>query len=161
MRRKRSCHEYGKTSLYYMWINMSQRITNKNNPGYKDYGGRGISICKEWDESAKVFIEWALSNGYKKGLFLDRKDNDGDYCPDNCRFITPTQSAHNTRLLNSKNTSRYRGVYFNKQCKKWIAQICYNSKSINLGVFDSPRLAALRYDAEAYRLNDGRPRNLF
>jgi len=151
------CHGYSYHTLYNVWNNMKQRCYNKNNSYYQNYGGRGITVCDEWKNSAKVFIDWALDNGWKKGLGLDRRNNNGNYHPDNCRFITHIENNHNVRLLQKNNTSGYRGVhYFDK---KWRADIVSNSKKKYLGRFDSPRIAALRYDVEAYLLNDGRPRN--
>jgi len=149
-------HGYTNHPLYVVWANMKQRCYNKNNTQYKDYGGRGIAVCEEW-MSAKAFIDWALPL-WKKGLELDRTDNDGNYCPENCRFVTSKENVHNQRLLQENNTSGYRGVDF--YCQKWRVQIMIDSKLKYLGYFDSITLAALRYDAEAYLLNDGRPRNL-
>ena len=154
-------HGYYYHPLYQVWRGMRKRIYNKNHVGYKNYGGRGITICKEWNESAKAFIEWALNGGWEKGLFIDRIDNDGNYCPENCRFITIQKSNKNKRLLQSNNTSGFRGVYWQKAQKKWCSHIKINSKKKHLGYFDSLRIAALRYDVEAYRLNDGRPGNFF
>ena len=152
-------HGMSRTPLYRVWIDMKSRVYNKNNKRYNNYGGRGISICKEWNQSAKKFMEWALDNGYKKGLVIDREDNDDGYYPYNCRFVTPMESSHNTRLLYSNNTSGYRGVSYYNRDRKWRSCARINSKLKHLGFFDSPILAALRYDAEAYMLNDGRPMN--
>lgn len=66
---------------------MRQRCTNENCHDYKWYGGRGIGICEEWDDFSK-FRAWALSNGYEEGLTLDHIDDDGEYAPNNCRWIT-------------------------------------------------------------------------
>ena len=152
-------HGYSKHQLYRVWANMKRRIYNKNHPNYKDYGGRGITICDEWIHHPINFIGWALNNGYKKGLHLDRINNDGDYKPNNCRFITQSDSKRNTQLLKSTNTSGYRGAAYHKLAGKWQSNIMINRKRKHLGLFESKRLAALRYDAEAYRLNDGRPMN--
>ena len=80
---------------YTVWSKMMCRCSNKNRKDYHIYGGRGISVCKEWD-SYEVFRDWALTNGFKKyklgtprneKLFLDRINRDGNYGPSNCRFL--------------------------------------------------------------------------
>lgn len=80
--------------LYGRWKNMRNRCENKKNRSYQEYGGRGISVCPQWAEFAP-FKEWALANGWKPGLMLDRKDNDGNYTPQNCRFTTFLESNRN------------------------------------------------------------------
>jgi hypothetical protein len=149
-------HGYRYYPLYQVWVNMKKRCYNKDNKQYKDYGGRGIIVCDEW-MNPKIFIEWCLANGWEKGLQIDRRDNDGNYDPDNCRFVTPKENSLNRGLLRSDNTSGYRGV--SHYGENWYSYIYVDRVKKHLGCFDSPVLAALRYDAEAYRLNDGRPMN--
>lgn len=95
------------TRLYHVWINMIQRCENKNFTHYHRYGGRGISICKEWREDVTVFRDWSLANGYADNLELDRRDNDGNYCPDNCRWVT--------RSVNSKNKGHILKLNYNNE----------------------------------------------
>jgi len=144
--------------LYHAWRTMKDRCYNPNQGYYKNYGGRGIGMCKDWRRYPITFIEWALNNGWEKGLFLDRRDNDGNYSPDNCRFVTRQVSNCNKRKIQSNNTSGYRGIYWRKRNKKWIAQISINGRKKHLGCFDSKRLAAISYDVEAF-LTDNRPCN--
>src|SRR5690625_5072259 len=79
--------------LYDIWVNMRNRCNNPNNNSYKNYGGRGIGICKEWDEFSD-FEKWSLENGYDKHLTIDRKDNDAGYFPDNCRWVDKKVQAN-------------------------------------------------------------------
>jgi hypothetical protein len=154
---KREKQKYGKHRLYNILAVIKQRCYNKNNNNYKYYGERGIKVCNEWMKP-NMFVEWCLENGWRRGVEIDRIDNDGDYCPENCRFVTHKENIHNQKLLQSNNKSGYRGVSYDCDRYKWISFIHINGKKRNLGRFNSPRLAALRYDVEAY-LNDGRPRN--
>lgn len=94
-------HGESKTRLYGIWGNMKKRCLNpNNNPDYKNYGGRGISVCPEWLEYTN-FRNWALNNGYKDNLQIDRTNNNGNYDPSNCMFVTceiNNQNKRNTRF---------------------------------------------------------------
>lgn len=74
---------YG-TRLYHIWNGLRGRCLNPNNKDYNNYGGRGITVCKEWD-NAESFFKWALSSGYNDNLTLDRINTNKGYCPSNCR----------------------------------------------------------------------------
>jgi len=82
--------------VYLTWRAMIQRCENPNAHAYKYYGGRGIAVCAEWHD-AKIFIDWAIINGWKKGLTLDRIGNDGNYEPSNCRWVSKKEQARNKR----------------------------------------------------------------
>lgn len=90
-------HTSEQKRLYQVWHAIKRRCYDEKAPNFAQYGGRGIAMCDEWRGNADAFIRWAEANGAKKGLLCDRKDNDGPYSPDNCRFVTPKESARNTR----------------------------------------------------------------
>lgn len=82
---------------YKTWTGIRERCTNPTSKAYPRYGGRGISICPEWAEDCKAFCDWADANGQAHGLEIDRKDNDGNYEPSNCHFITRKANTRNRR----------------------------------------------------------------
>lgn len=95
--------------LYEIWHGMKSRTKNKTNTAYKNYGAKGIKVCKEWTNDYQKFKEWALNNGYDDNLTIDRIDPDGNYEPSNCRWIS--QTAQNGRLRRNYSTG-YIGVTF-------------------------------------------------
>lgn len=85
------------TRLHHIWMGMKARCLCTTNKSYSSYGGRGITICKNWIDSFESFHTWALDNGYEDTLILDRINNDGNYEPSNCRWVTYKVSANNRR----------------------------------------------------------------
>lgn len=81
--------------LYVIWCDIIQRCFDKNLKNYHRYGGRGITICDEWRHDYPAFRSWALSNGYKEGLSIDRINNNGNYEPNNCRWTTMVVQSRN------------------------------------------------------------------
>lgn len=90
-------HGASNTKLYAVRVSMIQRCTNPADKAYHHYGGRGISVCEDWIRSFKAFQDWALSNGYQDDLEIDRVDVNGNYSPDNCRFVTCKENQRNRR----------------------------------------------------------------
>lgn len=84
------------TKIWQVWKGMKRRCKDKSFSSYKNYGGRGVTYCKEW-ENFIPFYEWSIENGYKEGLSLDRIDNNGNYEPSNCRWATRAVQNRNKR----------------------------------------------------------------
>ena len=87
------------TKIYGIWRGINNRCKNKNTSHWKYYGARGIKVCEEWENSFEAFREWALSSGYRSGLQIDRRESDGDYCPENCRWVTSKVNVRNRRTI--------------------------------------------------------------
>lgn len=92
---KSTTHGFAKTDLYYVWVNIKGRCYNPKNASYKWYGGKGIDVCEEWRNDFVIFRDWAIANGWKKGLQFDRKNNKLGYSPSNCRIVTCKQNCGN------------------------------------------------------------------
>jgi hypothetical protein len=126
--------------VYGIWKNMKRRCSNKNYKYYDYYGGRGISVCQEWTDY-NTFLNWSLNNGYKNNLTLERINVNGNYCPENCEWITKSKQTRNTRR-----TRKFDGFGETKHLVDWQhdprakaspAQIRYRLLFMNWNVEDS------------------------
>ena len=89
------CRNGKETHIYRLWAHMKDRCYNTKKDSYHRYGGRGIRICDEWLNDFESFKKWALGNGYKRELQIDRIESNGNYEPGNCRFVTGTVNTRN------------------------------------------------------------------
>lgn len=124
-------HGLCNTKEHAIWKAMRQRCNNSNASNYKYYGGRGIKVCKEWDDFSN-FYEWCNKNGFKEGLTLDRIDTNGDYCPENCRWADALTQCNNKR---NNHKVKYNGAY--------------------LSLMQLERLSGIGHSTIGYRLKSG------
>jgi len=134
---------YSKHPLYSVLRSMKSRCYNKNVKNFKNYGGRGITLCEEWRRDARFFIRWGEKNGYRKGLQIDRINNDGNYEPDNCRFVTPRENLLNRRPLFPCNSSGYKYITKMPNCNRWVSRITDRGKVFYVGLFKTLKEAVV------------------
>lgn len=125
-------HGMSSTPLYSTWSGMVQRCTNPNAKNYERYGGRGVTVCSEWENDFQNFRDWAVTHGYEQGLTIDRKDNDLGYSPDNCRWVD--------RITQQNNTRRNKLVTFNGETRS---------------IAEWSRILGINHETLRYRVNRG------
>lgn len=118
------------TRIYNIWCSMKTRCFNSNEKCYKHYGGRGISVCDEWKDDFGAFYDWSISNGYKDGLSIERKNVNENYEPNNCEWITIKEQAANKR-----NTLYVEIHGERKRLKEWCEIYGVNYKTVYQRIF--------------------------
>lgn len=145
--------------LYRKWCSMRERCNNPHNKKYDHYGGRGITVCKEWDDF-DAFYKWSIEHGWKEGLTIDRIDNDKGYSPDNCRYVSQKEQ--------NRNYSRNHNITYNGEThciKEWseitginrttILWRIKNGKSLNeVFATDDKRYNRITYNGETHCLKE-------
>lgn len=96
--------------LYGIYANIKYRCYNPNCQVFENWGGRGIVMCQEWFDDFTLFYDWSIENGYQFGLTIDRIDNDGNYEPDNCQWITRSENTAKANLINHRRKTEY--IYY-------------------------------------------------
>lgn len=135
-------HGLSKNILYQAWVDMIRRCTNPDYADFHNYGGRGITVCEEWCLTPNQFIIDMLPS-HIEGFDLDREDNNGNYCKENCRWVSRKVNLRNKRKQ-SDSSSKYRGVCYHKTKDKWTAFIVdENGSQIWLKRYDSEKEAAV------------------
>ena len=137
-------HNHGDTGtrLYRIWKSMKCRCLNSNHPSYKNYGGRGITICKEWVENYQTFKDWCLTHGYAENLELDRVNVNEGYCPENCQWI-----SHFDQTMNRRDTLY---IVINGHAEK-IRDFC-KANGINIHTFTNWRYLGIETQKMSERL---------
>ena len=157
---KATTHGYSKSKLYNSWIAMKSRCYNKKNKNYNLYGGEGVTVTEEWLNDFECFKKWALNNDYKENLTIDRIKGIKLYSPNTCRWVNMTiQNRNKRKQINT--SSKYIGVQWNKQKRKWTSIITINKITKYLGIFSTELEAAKCRDnyiklnkLKGFRLND-------
>ena len=120
-------HNMTNTRIYNIWCLIKKRCDNSKNPNYLNYGGRGITYCKEWNHF-ESFYEWAINNGYNDNLSIDRINVNGNYCPENCRWTT-----WNVQVNNRRNFGKYPYYGLVRFGKEYQVQLTHNGEKVIIG----------------------------
>ena len=156
-REAQTTHGLRQNKFYQTWHNMTYRCSNPKSKDYKDYGARGITVCKEWQDVTN-FVAWCESTHPNiEGYTLDRIDNDKGYSPENCRWVDKSTQGINQRMQKN-NTSGFVGIYWNESKLKWVSRINVEKKGIWLGGYKTIEEAVLARDQ--YIIDNGLPHKL-
>ena len=138
-------HGLHQNKFYKTWYNMRDRCTNPKIKAYKNYGGRGITVCEEWLD-VRNFVDWAEKTYPNiEGYTLDRIDNDKGYSPENCRWADRATQVINQRMRRT-NTSGYVGICWNNKNNNWVAKIKSGDFFIYIGSFHTKEEAVQARD---------------
>lgn len=142
-------HRKSKTRMYKLWKTMRSRCNNPHTNQYKNYGGRGITICQEWNDFETFYI-WANSHGYSDDLSIERIDVNGNYCPENCKWISKIDQA-----LNRRNSVKllYKGKEYSPKELSRIIGISVNT------IYGAHRERGIK-DFSEYQLKKGKIKNI-
>lgn len=149
-------HGESKSKLYSVWGTIKDRCYRENCKGYKNYGARGIRMCESWKNDFQKFHDWAMENGYREGLTIERKDINGNYCPENCIWVPRAEQSKNRRNCHY---ITYRGA--TKTLSEWSRELhidreCVRNKEKELGdgaaaidaILNSPRHKKRKVEVE-------------
>lgn len=148
---KKSMHGESRTRLYSIWAGMRYRCSNEHSHIYQYYGGRGISVCTEWENDYKTFSDWAKANGYADNLSIERIDVNGDYCPENCRWASPKEQSNNMR---ANRVIEWNGEAHTLMEWSRILNISYPTLSSRLAKWDVERAFTESVHSEYYHEHD-------
>lgn len=137
-------HGMAGTPLHSVWLGLRQRCNNPNHLSYDKYGGKGITYSPSWESFEGFYKDMAST--YREGLDLDRIDFNGNYCKENCRWVERDVGNHNKGKDTTSCTSRFKGVYYDKAKKTFVARLYRKGEKLLHKYFKDEYQAALAYD---------------